>query len=193
MTVNAAELNAPHREGAGSVGAAEVVRSALKRISRRGIRAPTEAACQPTAEHLPQRALNQSFEPFFSAELPWGRFGARLISEATSRTRFAFLDDIGSIGCCQRHILATKSRSDSERPRFGRTAYRFAGIRCCHGARVVEASSSSCSSIAAPHPPASDRDCGSPHRLNFQRLLVDEPIAEAPPLFVGLGDVAGTV
>jgi hypothetical protein len=51
-TVNARWLNDPHREGAGSVGTAAVVRSALKQISRRGIRAPRKATCQSTAEHL---------------------------------------------------------------------------------------------------------------------------------------------
>src|SRR5580700_1319535 len=40
ITVNARWLNGPHREGAGAVGAAAVIRSALKRNSRRGIRAP---------------------------------------------------------------------------------------------------------------------------------------------------------
>ena len=38
-----------HREGAGSVGAAAVVRSAPNRISRRVIRAPPEAICQSNA------------------------------------------------------------------------------------------------------------------------------------------------
>src|SRR5271170_5676657 len=52
ITLNARWLNGPHREGAGSVGAATVVRSALKRNSRRGIRAPPEATCQSTAEYL---------------------------------------------------------------------------------------------------------------------------------------------
>jgi hypothetical protein len=37
ITVNARWLNGPHREGAGSVGAAAVVRSALKRTSRRDV------------------------------------------------------------------------------------------------------------------------------------------------------------
>jgi hypothetical protein len=39
ITVNARCPNGPHREGAGSVGAAAVVVSAPKRISRRSIRA----------------------------------------------------------------------------------------------------------------------------------------------------------
>jgi hypothetical protein len=37
ITVNVRWPNGPHREGAGSVGAAAVVRSALKRISRHGV------------------------------------------------------------------------------------------------------------------------------------------------------------
>jgi hypothetical protein len=37
ITVNARWLNGPHREGAGSVGAAAVVRPALKWNSRRGV------------------------------------------------------------------------------------------------------------------------------------------------------------
>ena len=49
ITVNARWLNGPHREGAGVVGAAAVVRSALKRISRRRTRAPPDASCQSTA------------------------------------------------------------------------------------------------------------------------------------------------
>ena len=52
ITVNARWLNGPHREGVGAAGAAAVVRSAPKRISRRGIRAPREATRQSTAEHL---------------------------------------------------------------------------------------------------------------------------------------------
>jgi len=40
ITVNARCPNGPHREGVGAAGAAAVVRSAPKRISRRGIRAP---------------------------------------------------------------------------------------------------------------------------------------------------------
>jgi hypothetical protein len=52
ITVNARWLNGPHREGAGTVGAVTVVKSALKRISRGGIRAQPKATCQSTAEHL---------------------------------------------------------------------------------------------------------------------------------------------
>src|ERR1700727_2316784 len=46
ITVKARCPNGPHREGAGSAGAAVVVRSEPKRISRREIRAPPEAICQ---------------------------------------------------------------------------------------------------------------------------------------------------
>jgi hypothetical protein len=52
ITVNARWLNGPHREGAGAAGAAAVVRSEPKRISRRRIRAPPKATCQSTVEHL---------------------------------------------------------------------------------------------------------------------------------------------
>jgi hypothetical protein len=52
ITVNARCPNGPHREGVGAAGAAAVVRSALKRISRRRTRAPPEATCQSTVEHL---------------------------------------------------------------------------------------------------------------------------------------------
>jgi integrase len=49
ITVKARRLNGPHRERAGAVGAAAVVRSALKQISLRLTRAPPEATCQSTA------------------------------------------------------------------------------------------------------------------------------------------------
>jgi hypothetical protein len=52
ITVNARCPNGPHREGVGAAGAAAVVRSALKRISRRRTRAPPEATCQSTVKHL---------------------------------------------------------------------------------------------------------------------------------------------
>ena len=50
MTVNATELNAPHREGAGWVGAAELLGFVLKLVySTQGVRpgkAPLQAVCQ---------------------------------------------------------------------------------------------------------------------------------------------------
>ena len=49
ITVKARWMNGPQREGAGVVGAAAVVGSALKQISRRRTRAPPEATCQSTA------------------------------------------------------------------------------------------------------------------------------------------------
>jgi hypothetical protein len=57
ITVNAKWLNGPHREGVGAAGAAAVVTSEPKRISRRRIRAPPEATCQSTARHIVSRIV----------------------------------------------------------------------------------------------------------------------------------------
>jgi hypothetical protein len=96
ITVNARCPNGPHREGAGSVGGAAVVRSALKRTSRRGIRAPPEATRQSTAEHL------------LSYQIDDGTYGNSARSKRSSASHS---------GCAESRVRY--SRSPAPQPRSG--------------------------------------------------------------------------